>query len=87
MSNLWGYVDTLTGGSHKAHLFHENGRSACGRWLALGEPRPLIDQEPKVKAKHHCSLCWLRQPPEGACCYKEKRTMNGGCKTCGAPSL
>lgn len=58
----WGYIVSLQGGSTKAHFFNEDGRSLCGGWLSLGDPRWLIDQQPKERDKHvHCKSCWEKQ--------------------------
>lgn len=55
----WGFVDTLTGGSRKAHFFEDTGRSLCDGWLALGTPRWLINQWPLQRVERaHCARCW-----------------------------
>ena len=61
MTRGWGYVDTMTGGSHKAHYFENDGRSLCGKWLALGTPRWLLNQAVEQRhPKTHCVSCWRK---------------------------
>lgn len=65
----WGFLDTLTGGTLSAHYFTTKGESLCRRWLALGTPRYLLNQDTpatwvppqKFRRSLHCKGCWTKR--------------------------
>ncbi len=60
----WGSLVNDTSGN--AHYFRD-GRSLCGRWLAIGSPRWETNQwrgpEPK-RGRGTCKACWRKAPEE-----------------------
>lgn len=49
--------------ARQAHYFRE-GRSLCGRWLALGAPRWESNQKRGPEPRHSgtCKACWRKAP-------------------------
>jgi hypothetical protein len=63
-SQGWGTV----AGANAAHYFGADGRSLCGRWLAIGVPRWAGNQTRGPEPRRNdgtCKACW-RKAPEGA---------------------
>lgn len=60
----WGSLDNFAGNAH----YFRNGRSLCGRILALSEPRWERQQsrgpEPERRNSGTCKACWRKAPEE-----------------------
>ena len=57
----WGSLDNAA----KAHYFATNGRSLCGRWVAIGDPRWESNQKKGTKPdRGTCLPCWRKAPDD-----------------------
>lgn len=58
----WGSVDNLHGNAH----YFRDGRSLCGKILAVGSPRWERQQyrgpEPQKRNSGTCKACWRKAP-------------------------
>lgn len=49
----WAWI----GGATKAHYFADDGRALCGRWLFLGNPEALDNNNNNHTSPDNCTAC------------------------------
>lgn len=60
----WGTVFVNGNQTRKAHYFATDGRSLCGKYAAIGEPRWESNQEDgecPTRTSGTCQACWLKR--------------------------